>query len=466
MRTGKKKITLLLVTLAVLLAVNVAVSFLPFRAANPDVSGSRIYTLSADTRRFLAELDRPVELTYFCTGGQAGADADLRSFLSLYQGKNLTVRIGEAPDESADQTIRLSCNGRTRTLSVADFFYYFSQATYERLSLSEYAMVTSYLSSLASDSDAYNQLLQYYGPTVMTAYFCGDSVLTGAIRALTLDTVQTLYVWTGDGKTAPDWYLSGQLEQYGYATQAVTDLTAVPAGALLWIAPTKDIDEQDAAALSALLDGGTKLFLATSYQATDLPNLAEILAGYGLSTASGMNLVLDQSGTGVSPAFQAIQANHAINERVTGSFIALYAHAIRITEAEGVQAAELLRTSQSGAYQEKDGDGTKSESGSFSFAASAIRGESRVVWLGMQPDVSADSYSGGADTEWTAEALAWLSGYETLTPIGGVSEIPSTLLNVKVSVFSVWIVVFVVLIPLTLIAGAILSRYIRGKKSE
>ena len=178
----------------------------------------------------------------------------------------------------------------------------------------------------------------------MTAYFCGDSVLTAALRSMTLDTLQDLYVWTGDGKSAPDWYLSGQLEQYGYVLREVTDLTAVPAGALLWIAPTQDIGEQDAATLSALLDGGAKLFLATSfqasYQAIDCPNLAEILAGYGLSTAAEKEFALYQSESAV---FQAIQANHAINERVTGSFVALYAHAIRITETEGVQADLTVR---------------------------------------------------------------------------------------------------------------------------
>lgn len=44
--------------------------------------------------------------------------------------------------------------------------------------------------------------------------------------------------------------------------------------------------------------------------------------------------------------------------------------------------------------------------------------------------------------------------------------IPSALLNAKVSVFTVWIVIFVVLIPLALLALALVLRYIRNRRTE
>lgn len=461
----KKRLVAVIVTLAAVVLMNVAVMLLPFRAAYPDVSGNGVYTLSEESRRLLNELDTQVELVYRADE----PDPDIRSFLLQYQSRFVTVRVEAAPDAASDQTVLLTCGTRASVLSLSKLFYYYSTMTGEVLSLAEYAQISSYLSAAETDDELYQSLIYYYGPDAICPYFAGDSVISVALRNLTAKELQTLYVFTGEQGTALDWYVAMRLEQYGFTLSTVTALSDLPSNAMLWLAPSGDLTEADAQALSVCLENGGRMFLATNYQTTNFPRLSAILSTYGLSTAAVPNLVLDLSSSSSSSqsmtqTFTATKASHAINEAATGAVTVSYAHAIKLTEVEGAKPAELLRTSLSGGYAEQTGEETKNETGCFTLAASSVKGESRVVWLAMTPTAALESYSSGKNGAWIASALAWLCDGEVATPIGQDTAIPSTLLNVKVSTFAVWIVVFVVLIPLGLLAVAIICRQMRNKR--
>lgn len=463
---NKKRLCLIL-TLVAVVAVNLLVYLLPYRAAHPDVSGTGVYTLSDSTRQMLSGLTRDAEITYFAES----PDPDLRSFLLLYRSAHVTVRVAAPETDAADQTICIRSGEQTRTLSLSDLFYYSSSSTGELLSLTEYAQISAVLSQLDTSSDQYQMLVYYYGPDVMQTYFAGDAVVSAALRNLTSDGTQTLWILTGEVGSAPDWYISLRMEQYGFLPQTVDSLAELPAGALLWFSPKADLSEEQAAELSAFLAGGGRLLLTTDYQKTDLTNLGTILAAYGLSTATVPNLVADtvssSSSSSVSQTFSAVSASHAINEAFSGRLTVSYAHRIGIAEVEDVANAELLRTSLSGAYVEQDGEDTKTEQGCFSLAAAAIHNKdnSRVVWIGMQFSAALESYTDGKESAYASACLSWLTGVDSASsPVGQANEIPSALLNVKVVTFSVWIVIFVVLIPLALLAVALIRRYIRKKK--
>lgn len=465
MQKNKKRLILIL-TLAAALLVNIAAYLLPYRAGHPDVSGNGVYALSDSSRQMLSGLMRDVEITYFAKS----PDADLRSFLSLYKTSHVSVTLAEPETDAADQTVEVRCGDRIRTLDLSDLYYYSSSTTGELLSLTEYAQISAYLSSLDTSGDQYQALLYYYGPDVMQTYFAGDAVISAAVRNLASDALQTVWVLTGTVGTSPDWYVALRLEQFGYLMQETDDLSALPSGAILWFSPKADLSEEQAAQLSAFLTGGGRLFLSTDYQKTDLPNLLSVLADYGLSTATVPNMVADVVSSGssssMSQTFRAIKASHAINESVSGNVTISYAHAIRIAASDGVSNAELLRTSLSGGYVEQGEEETKNESGCFSLAAAAIRGDGRLVWIGMQLSAALDSYSGGNNSAYLAACLSWLGGNTgtVLSPVGQANQIPSALLNVKVSSFAVWIVIFVALIPIALLVTALVLRYIREKR--
>lgn len=469
---SRKKAILIGLTLAAVLIVNLAVNLLPYRPMHPEVSGTGVYELSDDTRRMLSAIGRDAEIIYYANS----PDSDLRSFLACFANAHVTVKVEKPASDAADQTVLLRSGDRTRTVGLTELYYYTSTTTGEILSLAEYAQISAYLSRLDSGSESYQMLLYYYGPDVMQSCFMGDAVIGAALRNLTSGRgYETVYVLTGDAGSGADWYVSLRLEQYGYLPQSVNSLSAVPAGATVWLTPAKDLSEAETATLRSFLSDGGRLFLTTDYRNTKLPSLAAVLADYGLSTSPEQNLVADvvtsSSGSTTSPVFPAVKSEHAINAATGAGMTAYRAHQITVSAVEGVNNSGLLKTSGSGSYTEKNGDGEpKSETGTtFYFAASAVKGESRVVWIGMPFGAADDSYSGGANSAYAAACLSWLGGNDGADlpqPVGRARVIPSALLNAKVSVFTVWIVIFVVLIPLALLALALVLRYIRNRRTE
>ena len=81
----------------------------------------------------------------------------------------------------------------------------------------------------------------------------------------------------------------------------------------------------------------------------------------------------------------------------------------------------------------------------------------------MLPTSNLDYYSNDAESAYTAAILSWLAGDDLQYPIGESHVLPSALLNVSVTVFVVWIIVFAILIPLALLAVALVRRYVRRK---
>lgn len=467
---SRKKAILIGLTLAAVLIVNLAVNLLPYRPMHPEVSGTGVYELSDDTRRMLSAIGRDAEIIYYANS----PDSDLRSFLACFANAHVTVKVEKPANDAADQTVLLRSGDRTRTVGLTELYYYTSTTTGEILSLAEYAQISAYLSRLDSGNDSYQMLLYYYGPDVMQSCFMGDAVIGAALRNLTSGRgYETVYVLTGDAGSGADWYVSLRLEQYGYLPQTVNSLSAVPAGATVWLIPAKDLSEAETATLRSFLSDGGRLFLTTDYRNTKLPSLAAVLADYGLSTSPEQNRVADtvtvSSKPTVSSVFPAVKSEHAINAATDAEMMAYQAHQITVSSVEGVNNAGLLRTSYSGQYTEKNGETVKKEEGTFYFAASAVKGESRVVWIGMPFGAADDSYSGGANSAYAAACLSWLGGNDGADlpqPVGRARVIPSALLNAKVSVFTVWIVIFVVLIPLALLALALVLRYIRNRRTE
>ncbi len=451
MKNSKNRI-LLIVLLAVVLAVNVAVCLLPYRTAHPDVSGSGVYVLSDSTKEMLSGITQNAEIIYYAKN----PDADLRSFVSLFKTDRVKVTVTKPTADDTDQTIAVKCGDKTRTIALTDLYYYYSSVSGEILSASDYSTVSAYLSKLDTSSSEYSIYMTYYGPEAIGAYFLGDTVISSTLRNLTAKNAQTVYVYG-----SLDWYVTMMLWENGIIPVTLTTLENLPTDGALWLIPPADLDDTEKAKLSTYLDGGGRLFLTTDYAKTDLPNLLSVLSAYGLSTSSSSS----SSSSSMSSTFYAKTGSHAIADATSGSIVASYAHAIKITDTADVTATELLKTSTSGGYVEQTDGETVTDTGCYAFGATATKGDSRVVWIGMQFTSTLDSYSGGSNSTFASNCIAWLNDTETLPTVGELHEIPSALLNVKVSTFIIWIVIFVFLIPLTLVAVACVTRYVRNKKS-
>ena len=445
----------------ILVLINVAVGFLPFRAKYPDVSGSTTYRLSDATRRYLSTVDEDVEIIYYATGGAAGADRDLYPFLLQFAeaSPHIRVTLTDAEEaQAADQSIEIRSDRRSRTLHAINLYYFLNTMTGEALSSIEYAAILQLISTTTDESIS-ESLLTLYNSSTLSAYFSGDANLTGAIRYVLAEYTPMVCVYTAGGSGDMNQLLRQQLEQAGYTVQALSNLNTVPADCeALYLYAAADLTETEAEALSSYLAGGGAVLLTTNYQAPDTPNLASVLQVYGLSSPTEESVLYD----GNYQMFYAVEGDHPILDRYDGEFLAAYAHSIQTTETDGVTHSVLLRTSSS-AYNVTNEEDAEPETGSFSFCVAAESGNTRLVWLAMPLDALANGLSGGVDFDFAEQTIRWMadSGTEALNIPS--TSIPSTLLEATNTVLIFWIVTFIVLIPVGLVAIGIIRRYLRSK---
>ena len=445
-----------------LAAINVAVALLPFRVRYPDVSGSTTYRMSDATRRYLGTLNEDVEIVYYTTGDSAGADRDLYPFLLRYADASPHIRVTLADAEEAqmsDQTIEIRSVRRSRTIPAIYLFYFLNSMTGELLSPVEYATILQLLST-TTDPDIAQSLLTLYNPSSISSYFSGDANLTGAIRYVLAEQAPTVCVYVAGGSGDMNLLLRQQLEQAGYTVQTLADLDAVPETCdALCLYAADDLTEAEAAVLTDYLSAGGALLLTTNYSQPDNPNLAAVLADYGLSSPTVENLLYDDN----YQMFYAVEGDHPILDRFDGEFTAIYAHRIQTAETEGVTQTVLLRTSDQGSSLTNEED-AEPQTGSFALCVAAETGDTRLVWLAMPLDGQANGLSGGADFDFAEQTIRWMS--DSGTTDLGISDraIPSTQLSAGTNVAIFWIAVFAVLIPAALLAAGLIRRYARSKR--
>ena len=245
----------------------------------------------------------------------------------------------------ADQSLCVRSERRSRYLSAAELYYYYNTYTGVSFTVADYAALMSHISS-ETDAETRAQLLATYSNGKTVGYFSGEGAIVNAIRYVLSPEAPRLVVM-GEELNGTSAVLTRRLEESGYTVDRVDAIASIPADCnALFLHLTKDLTEGEAAALAAYLADGGEVLLTTSYSATDLPRLYGVLADFGLSASSEMNLLYhSQEGE----AFAAVYADHPAAAGLSGDFYAYGAHAIQATEVEGVSLIPLLYT-PSGVY--------------------------------------------------------------------------------------------------------------------
>ena len=67
-------------------------------------------------------------------------------------------------------------------------------------------------------------------------------------------------------------------------------ISAVPedAGCLLFHVPVSDITKEEEEVLTSYLENGGRMILITGISAAEMPNLSEVMSGYGLAAVQGL----------------------------------------------------------------------------------------------------------------------------------------------------------------------------------
>lgn len=463
-RAGSYSAFAAVIVIAIAVVVNMIAGSLPANITQLDMTSQSLYSLSEQSKRIAASIDKDVNLYLLATTGSE--DDTILRLLERYEGLNDHINV-TAVDPSVQPTfldsydlsttqlyansVIVDCEGRYRLVGYNDIY------------------VTSYV------SDSYS----YYGYSTTTE-FDGENALTNAIHYVTSDNLPKLYTLTGHGEAELNSTITEMIAQDNMETESLSllSLETMPedATALIINAPTSDIGEDEASMLIEWMENGGQIVLITDYISDgEMTNLLSVTEAMGMTVCNGLVIESDSSmHVGRYPYYLLPDiASHEITDAlIDGGYYILMPLAQGIETVEGASATvtNLLSTS-SAAYAKAEGMDTATTEkedgdieGTFHIGAASEMGDGKLVWFasaGML-DSYIDQTVSGANGNLFLNALNWMGGQEESISIRAKS-LDTASLTVTSAQSSFWAIVMIGLIPLGLVAlGLIVS--IRRKR--
>lgn len=485
----KRRLTLgavALVALIVLLIVNLLVGLLPWSVQGFSIGRQNVFEISAPTKLALSSLEEDVCIYMVTLDGDFGVDRDILSMLKGYEdiGTHVSTKVishRANPDFLNSRGYSLPDSGvafvvesarRSRCIPFEDVYYY--NCTYS-MGGEQYTMRFSELEFLA-----YGKKLIGTGGTVEPCLGL-EEALTNAVSFAVMKDVPTVAVFKNDTVVEVDAAFLRLLAEQNYeicTVGSMADLDAKKHDLLLLNTPLLDVDTDEAAALSAYLAAGGDLFLTTLYRRNAHPNLASVLAEFGLSAdEQGVRLVENDKNYSISYGstnymLAKISSLHEATADFDGTLLLTDAHAIKIEEKQGVSTTPWLYTTENGSRERVDSSTGKATAieeaqNTYTFGAIAERGESRVIWVSSYYVLvrDLDILNSGSNYDLMTEALRWCTDADENA--GRIEIEPKVIrtsyLYVTWTALIVWSIILIGIIPLIVVTVGLVRRYLRRR---
>ena len=452
MRGGAYSAAVTAVVLAILIAVNVFVSAMPSGATEYDISASKLYSVTSNTKSVVNALTEDVTIYWIV---QADEEDDvIGKLLDRYESLSDHITVEKRnPDvyptfaeQYTDGTVYnnslvVECGDRSRYISYEDI--YLTDA-----SMYSYSYSTS---------------------------FDGEGAITSAIDYVTNPDQPVVYTLTGHGEEDLPATFADSLEKENITVEDLSLLNTaeIPedVACLIVYAPQSDISEAERDTLASYVAGGGRLLvMAGPVEAAGLPNFYSLLEPYGVTAAEGIVVEEDQAHY-VYPSPVALMPDLAESD-VTAplleeGYYVIVPLAAGLTVGENTTSASvtsLLTTSEASfskpagydmaTYEKEDGD----IDGPFALAVDiACDSGGELIWVSSSAylDDMYNAYSSGANVNFTMNALSQLIGESETLSIRAKS-LNYNYLTISDSVSGLLQVVMIGLIPLAFLGTGII----------
>lgn len=403
---GTYSLAITAIVLAILVALNIMVSALPSTYTNLDISSSKLYSITSNTKVVVNALQDDVTIYWIVQSGEE--DSVIENLLNKYDSLSDHIEVVKKnPDvyptfaeqytdeEVANNSLIVECGDRNRFISYNDI--YVSEAN-----MSTYSYEYS---------------------------FDGEGAITSAIDYVVNAEQPQLYILEGHGEAELSESFSTQIEKENIETTTFSLLNedSIPeeADAILIYAPSSDISEEEKTMLSEYVDNGGKLMiLAGPTESGTLENLYGLLSDYGVEAQEGIVVESDRE----HYAFQApyvllpdIASDEITDPLLEENYYAILpiAQGMTVGTTDKGTVTQLLTTSDTSfskvdgyslsTYEKEDGD----IDGPFAVGLS-IEGNSggQIVWFSSSQFLEDmyNSYSSGANLDLAMNALSSLVG--------------------------------------------------------
>ena len=408
-RGGAYSVVISAVVLAILTALNVACSALPASAAEYDISASKLYSVTSNTKSVVNSLTEDVTIYWIVQADQE--DAVIEKLLERYESLSEHISVEkrnpdvyptfaeeyiDEDDTVYNNSLVVECGERSRYIPYTDIY--------------------------VSEADMYSY---YY-----TTSFDGEGAITSAIDYVTNPDQPSAYTLSGHGESDLPSTFADSLEKENISVEELsllnTDEIPEDADVLIIYAPQSDISEDEAEMLSDYVAGGGRLLvMAGPVEDAELTNLYSILKPYGVTPAEGVAVEGDRahyamtSPAALMPDMASSEITDALIEEGYYIIMPVAAGLELGTNTTDAEVTSLLTTSDSAysklagydmtSYEKEEGD----IDGPFSLGVSVeYENGGGIVWFSSSAYLSDlyNAYSSGANNDLTMNAVSSLIG--------------------------------------------------------
>lgn len=406
LKGGAYSLAISCIVLAILAAVNLLASVLPKRLTQYDISQSRLYSITSNTKVVVNALEKDVTIYWIVQSDKE--DDVIENLLDKYDSLSEHIEVVKKnPDvyptfaeqytsqQVENNSLIVECGERSRFIDYNDI--YLSGAD-----------IMSYSNDMSFD---------------------GEGAVTSAIDYVVTEELPQMYVLEGHGEAELSEVFREQIEKENIETVTFSllneDTVPEEADCVLIYAPASDIstEEKDILAEYAA-EGGKLMVLAGPAEEGTLENLYSLLSDYGVEAEEGIVVEADREHF----AFQApyvllpdINDSEITAPLIEENYYAIVpiAQGLTISDAGNESVTALLTTSETAyskaagyeltSYEMEDGDTL----GPFAVAVSVDCGnDGQIVWFTSSDflEEQYNSYSSGANLDLGMNALASLIG--------------------------------------------------------
>ena len=448
------------VVLAILIVVNIFAAKLPTNLTKLDISASKLYSITSNTKVVVNNLQQDVTIYWVVQADQE--DSVLENLLSKYESLSSHISVVKKnPDVYPTFT---------------------QQYTSESVSNNSLIVVSGERSRYVSYNDIYLVDSDMYSYSYTTS-FDGEGAITSAIDYVVTEDLPRMYVLMGHGEQDLPQTFADTVEKENIVTQSLSLLTSdeIPqdAACVLLYAPQSDLSETEAQMLTDYADeGGKLLVIAGPVDGQEFPNLHSVLNHYGITVQAGIVIENDRNHYAfgypylLMPDMESSEITDSLIEsRYTPIFPV--AQGLKISDsAPGVTS--LLTTSTLSysklagfaldTYEWEEGDAE----GPFSIGVSMdTQGGGQVIWLAASDFLSDmyNAYSSGANVDLTMNALSTLMGQREAIAIRSKS-LNYNYLTISASTAATLKFLMIGLFPLTYLGFGIAIFVTKRRKTQ
>lgn len=403
---GSYALTISVIVFAILAAINILVSVLPSSLTKYDISSSKLYSITSNTKVVVNNLTEDVTIYWIVQADQE--DDVIENLLDKYDSlsEHITV-VKKNPDV---------------------YPTFAENYTSETVANNSLIVESGDRSRYIAYDDIYLTETDMYSYTYTTS-FDGEGAITSAIDYVVTEDLPQLYVLEGHGEDELPETFAETLEKENIVVNTLSLLTVdeIPedADALLIYAPESDISEEEKKMLSEYLsDGGKLLVLSGPVEGGTLTQLHALLEDYDITVAEGIVIEGDRDhyAFGYPYVLMPDMASSTITDALIEENyypILPIAQGLQVGSTSNASVTELLTTSSASfskidgytleTYDKEDGD----IDGPFALAVSVeTNGDGQLIWFCASDFINDmyNAYSSGANIDLVMNSVSSLVG--------------------------------------------------------